>query len=45
MMNFGPAETNNLSVMYAEKETGWIKPRFVHSVFEIGHRPVALIGM
>ena len=45
MMNLGPAEANDLSVMYAEKETGGIKPRFAHSVFEVGHRPVALIGV
>ena len=45
MMNLGPTEANNLSVMNAEKETSGVEPRFAHSVFEVGHRPIALIGV
>ena len=44
-MNLGPAETDDLAVMYAEEETFWIKPRFGHSVFQICHRPITLVGM
>lgn len=44
-VNLGPTETSNLLVVNAEEETCGIKPRFVHAVFKIGHRPITLIGM
>jgi hypothetical protein len=45
MVNLCPAEANYLAVFNAEKESCWIKPRLVHSVFEICHCPVTLIGV
>ena len=44
-VDLGPAEACNLSVMNAEEETFWIKPRFLHSVFKICHRPISLVGV
>ena len=45
VMNLGPAESNDFSIMYAEEETRRIQPRFVHSVFKICHRPISLVRM
>jgi hypothetical protein len=43
VMNLGPAETNYFAILDAEKESSGIKPGLLHSVFEICHRPVALV--
>jgi len=45
MVDFGPAKSSDLFVMNAEKEAIFIEPRFSHTVFEICHCPIALVGV
>jgi hypothetical protein len=45
VVNLGPTEAHNFSIINTEKETSGIKPRLMHSVLKICHRPIALIGM
>ena len=42
-MDFGPAEACDFAVVNTEEESLWIKPRFMHSVFEIFHDPITLV--
>jgi hypothetical protein len=45
VVNLGPTEAHNFSIINTEKETSGIKPRLAHSVLKVCHCPIALIGM
>ena len=45
LVDLGPAEASDLSVMCTEKETCGIKPRFVHSILKVRHHPISLVGV